>query len=113
MNEKLSETRCTPTGSHHRPLTETEIGEMMAQVPDWALMEEDGKKQLRRTFGFRDFVTALGFANRVGEIAETEGHHPAITLTWGRATVSWYTHMIGGLHKNDFIMAAKTDQLRA
>jgi 4a-hydroxytetrahydrobiopterin dehydratase len=68
-------------------------------------------KRLERTFRFRDFAAALGFTNRVGEIAEAEGHHPIITLSWGRVTVTWYTHDINGLHDNDFIMAAKTDEL--
>jgi 4a-hydroxytetrahydrobiopterin dehydratase len=86
---------------------------MMAQVPDWAVLEEDGVKRLQRTFRFRNFVAALDFTNRVGGIAEEEGHHPVITLTWGRATVTWYTHKINGLHDNDFIMAAKTDELLA
>ena len=85
----------------------------MCQVPEWELVEEDGVKRLQRTFKFRDFVAALDFTNRVGEIAEEEGHHPVITLTWGGATVTWYTHKISGLHENDFIMAAKTDKLRA
>lgn len=113
MTQKLSDMRCTPTRSHDRQLTETEIAEMLGQLPDWTLAEEEGERKLRRTFKFPNFVSALEFANQVGEIAEEEGHHPVITLTWGRATVTWYTHMIHGLHKNDFIMAAKTDQLRA
>jgi 4a-hydroxytetrahydrobiopterin dehydratase len=94
-------------------MTDTDIEEMMAQVPDWELVDRGGVRRLERTFKFRDFLGALRFTNRVGEIAEQEGHHPIITLTWGRATVAWYTHKIGGLHDNDFIMAAKTDQLHA
>jgi 4a-hydroxytetrahydrobiopterin dehydratase len=94
-------------------MTDTDIEEMMAQVPDWELVDRGGVRRLERTFKFRDFLGALQFTNRVGEIAEQEGHHPIITLTWGRATVAWYTHKIGGLHDNDFIMAAKTDQLHA
>jgi 4a-hydroxytetrahydrobiopterin dehydratase len=82
----------------------------LPRVPDWDLVEEDGVNKLRRTFKFSNFVEALEFTNAVGEAAEAEGHHPIITLTWGKATVTWYTHKIKGLHENDFIMAAKTDE---
>ena len=67
--------------------------------------------QLRREFTFRNFKEALAFTNRLGELAEAEFHHPAILTEWGKVTVSWWTHKIGGLHRNDFIMAARTDQL--
>ena len=66
---------------------------------------------LTRQFKFKNFVQALAFANRVGDLAEQQDHHPAILVEWGRVTVSWWTHVIGGLHQNDFISAAKTDQL--
>jgi len=75
------------------------------------VVEKDGIKRLERSFDFEDFVGALAFTNNVGELAEREGHHPDILTEWGRVTVSWWTHKIGGLHKNDFIMAAKTDAL--
>jgi 4a-hydroxytetrahydrobiopterin dehydratase len=113
MDEQLSQMKCSACRGDEPPLTDTEIEGMMAHVPDWELVEEDGVKRLERTFRFRNFVVALDFANQVGEIAEEEGHHPVIRLTWGRATVSWYTHEITGLRANDFIMAAKTDELRA
>ena len=83
------------------------------QVPEWDLVEIDGVKRLRRVFTFDDFPQALAFTNAVGRIAEEEGHHPALLTEWGRTTVSWWTHKIRGLHRNDFIMAAKTDELRA
>jgi 4a-hydroxytetrahydrobiopterin dehydratase len=73
----------------------------------------DGIPRLERQYRFRSFVDALAFTNRVGEIAEAEGHHPAILTEWGRVTVSWWTHKIRGLHRNDFVMAAKTDRLAA
>jgi 4a-hydroxytetrahydrobiopterin dehydratase len=66
-------------------------------------------KRLERSFKFPDFARALAFTNRVGALAEAEGHHPSILLQWGRVTVTWYTHKIKGLHRNDFIMAARTD----
>lgn len=87
------------------------VEEMISQLPNWDLVEEDGIKKLRRTFDFSNFAEALDFTNQVGEIAEAEGHHPIITLTWGRATVTWYTHKVKGLQENDFTMAAKTNEL--
>jgi 4a-hydroxytetrahydrobiopterin dehydratase len=111
MDEKLARMKCSACRGDEPPLTEGEIEKMSPQVPDWDVVEEDGVKKLRRTFGFSNFAQALDFTNRVGETAEEEGHHPIITLTWGRVTVTWYTHKIDGLHENDFIMAAKTDEL--
>ena len=83
------------------------------QVPDWKVTEEEGIKRLERVFKFRDFRQALSFTNSVGESAEADGHHPAILTEWGKVTVSWWTHKIRGLHRNDFVMAAKTDRLYA
>ncbi len=92
-------------------LTDAEIAELQPQVPEWQVGERDGVKRLERVFKFRDFAQALAFANKVGEIAEGEGHHPVIITEWGKVTVTWWTHKIKGLHRNDFIMAAKTNQL--
>jgi len=92
-------------------LTDEEIAAYSDQVPDWDVVEVDGVKRLRRAFDFPDFATALRFTDRVGAAAEEEGHHPALLTEWGRTTVSWWTHKIGGLHRNDLIMAAKTDDL--
>jgi 4a-hydroxytetrahydrobiopterin dehydratase len=92
---------------------EEEIPALRQEIPDWELIEQDGIPRLRRVFRFDDFAGALAFTNRVGELAESEGHHPAILTEWGRVTVSWWTHKIRGLHRNDFIMAAKTDRLAA
>ena len=68
-----------------------------------------GILQLERVFTFSDFAQALAFTNKVGALAEEAGHHPAILTEWGKVTVTWWTHKIGGLHRNDFIMAARTD----
>ncbi len=108
---KLAQMKCTACRGDDPPLTEEAIEAHRPQVPEWDLVEESGVKKLRRTFKFHNFVEALDFTNAVGEEAEEEGHHPIITLTWGRVTVTWYTHKIKGLHENDFIMAAKTDVL--
>lgn len=78
-------------------------------VPDWTLVETDGVPRLRRSFRFRRYGQALAFTQRIGELAEAEDHHPAILTEAREVTVSWWTHAIGGLHRNDFIMAAKTD----
>jgi 4a-hydroxytetrahydrobiopterin dehydratase len=87
------------------------MAELHPQVPDWQIVERDQIKRLERAFKFKNFVEALQFTNRVGELAEEEGHHPALMTEWGRVTVTWWTHKIKGLHRNDFIMAAKTDGL--
>ncbi len=86
---------------------------LLQQVPGWALAQHDEVPRLVRVYPFANFADALAFANRVGELAEAEGHHPALLVEWGRVTVSWWTHKIRGLHRNDFIMAARTDALAA
>ena len=92
-------------------MTDAEIAELQPQVSDWELVELDGIRRLRRVFPCDDFAQALAFTGAVGELAESEGHHPALLTEWGRTTVTWWTHKIRGLHRNDFIMAAKTDEL--
>ena len=94
-------------------MTDAEVAELLPQVPDWELVEVDGIRRLTRIFPADDFAQALEFTNAVGELAEAEGHHPALLTEWGRTTVTWWTHKIRGLHRNDFIMAAKTDELSA
>jgi len=88
-----------------------EIETLRAQIPDWLVVEREEIKRLERTFLFRDFVEALFFTNQVGDLAEDEGHHPALLTEWGSVTVTWWTHKIRGLHRNDFIAAAKTDRI--
>jgi 4a-hydroxytetrahydrobiopterin dehydratase len=87
------------------------VAELRREVPAWAVVEREGVPRLERTFSFRNFAEALRFTNRVGELAEEEGHHPALLTEWGKVTVAWWTHKIRGLHRNDFVMAAKTDRL--
>ena len=107
----LSEMRCTACRGDEPTLTDAEIAELSPQVPEWQVVQREGIKRLERVFGFRNFAQALAFTNRVGEQAEKEGHHPALLTEWGKVTVTWWTHKIGGLHQNDFIMAARTDEL--
>ncbi len=92
-------------------LTDQEITEFLFQIPEWQVKAVDGEQRLERVFRFKSFAQALQFTNKIGGIAEEEDHHPLIVLEYGRVTVDWWTHKIGGLHKNDFIMAARTDQL--
>lgn len=92
-------------------VSEEELRQLMPKIPDWEVIVVDNIMRLKREFNFKDFVSAMEFSNRVGEIAEAAGHHPAILTEWGKVTVSWWTHKIKGLHKNDLIMAARTDEL--
>ncbi len=109
--ETLTEMRCVVCRRGAPSVTDAEIAGFQPQVADWELVELDGIKRLRRAFSFDDFAQALEFTNKVGELAEGEGHHPAVMTEWGKTTVTWWTHKTGGLHRNDFVMAAKTDVL--
>lgn len=108
---ELTQMKCVPCRGGEPTLIEPEIAELKPKVPDWSVVQRDGIKRLERVFKFKNFAEALAFTNKVGEIAEAEGHHPAILTEWGRVAVTWWTHKIKGLHRNDFIMAAKTDRL--
>ena len=108
MTELLQE-KCVPcTGSLPQATTE-EIDRYRTQIPDWNVVSENGELHLQRVYRFPDFLSAIAFTNSIADIAETEGHHPALLTEWGQVTVTWWTHAIKGLHHNDFIMAAKTD----
>jgi 4a-hydroxytetrahydrobiopterin dehydratase len=107
----LTNEKCIACRRDAPQVTEAEIGELRPQIPDWALVEREGIQRLERVFRFTNFADALSFTNRVGALAEEEGHHPAILTEWGRVTVTLWTHKIRGLHRNDFIMAAKLDSL--
>jgi len=109
--ETLTQMKCVACREGEPTVTDAEIAEFQPQVSDWEMSEADGIKRLRRVFSFDDFAQALEFTNKVGELAEDEGHHPALLTEWGRTTVIWWTHKIRGIHRNDFIMAAKTDVL--
>ncbi|WP_160154115.1 4a-hydroxytetrahydrobiopterin dehydratase [Microbulbifer sp. ALW1] len=91
-------------------VSDEELAALIREIPDWTPEVRDGVMQLERVFKFRNFKQALAFTNRVGEIAEEVGHHPALLTEWGKVTVTWWSHEAGGLHKNDFIMAARTDK---
>ena len=109
--ETLRQMKCVGCRKGAPTLTDAEIAELHPQVSEWDVVELDGIKRLSRVFPGNDFAEALEFTNRVGELAEQEGHHPALLTEWGRTTITWWTHKIKGLHRNDFIMAAKSDEL--
>ena len=103
--------KCVACRRDSPSVTANEIAQLKPEVSDWELLDDAGIPKLDRTFRFGDFVSALAFTNAIGNLAESEGHHPKLTTEWGRVQVTWWTHKIRNLHRNDFIMAAKTDQL--
>jgi 4a-hydroxytetrahydrobiopterin dehydratase len=107
----LSVERCVACRADAPRLTDSEIAALRPEVPEWTVVEREGIPRLERTFRLRDFAAALALTDRIGAVAEAEGHHPALLTEWGRVTVGWWSHKIRGLHRNDFVMAAKTDQL--
>lgn len=108
----LASSKCEACRADSPRVTDDEREAYRRDVPDWSIVEREGIERLERSFTFPDFRQALAFTQRVGEVAEEEGHHPAILTEWGRVTVTWWTHKIRGLHRNDFIMAARTDRIR-
>ncbi|ESA34802.1 pterin-4-alpha-carbinolamine dehydratase [Leptolyngbya sp. Heron Island J] len=109
MSNLLTSQICIPCSGKVPPASDAEVAELKPQIPDWDIIPVDGVQQLQRVYNFSNFKTALEFTNKVGEIAEAEQHHPALLTEWGKVTVTWWTHALNGLHRNDFIMAAKTD----
>ena len=100
---------CVPCRGGIPPLDEAKAREYAAATPDWTL-EEKGTR-LHRRFEFRDFKAAMEFVNRLADVAEREGHHPDICIHWNKVELTLWTHKIGGLHENDFILASKIDRL--
>jgi 4a-hydroxytetrahydrobiopterin dehydratase len=107
MSDLASKT-CVPCKGGVPPLAGAELAQLVKEVPDWQVV--DGH-HLTRSFKFPNFLQALAFVNKVGEIAEGQGHHPDILLTWGKAEITTWTHKINGLTESDFILAAKIDRL--
>lgn len=107
----LKQQSCEACNVNAPRVSEAELAELMAQIPAWTPVSRDGVLQLERQFKFKNFKLAWAFAGRVAELAEAEFHHPTIIAEWGKVTIVWWTHAIQGLHKNDFIMAARTDAL--
>ena len=107
----LTNEKCTACRRDSPRVTEEEMSVLKPLVPEWKLVEREGIQRLERVFPLANFAEALAFTNRVGAVAEEEGHHPAILTEWGRVTVTLWTHKIRALHRNDFIMASKLDSL--
>lgn len=107
----LADRRCVPCEGGVAPLTAERVAPLLAQLDGWRLEEADGHQQLVKSFRTRDFIGAVEFVNRLTPIAEAEGHHPDLLVTWGRVRVQLWTHVAGGLTENDFVLAAKLDQV--
>ncbi len=105
---QLARKKCLPCRGGTPPLPREQIEILHAQLPQWEVILGH---HLRRVFRFPDFQTALDFVNRIGDVAEAEGHHPNLSLAWGRVEVEVWTHKIDGLSESDFILAAKIDEL--
>lgn len=109
----LATRSCEPCRGDSPAVPEAEWPELLADLPGWQVIVEDGIPMLSKRFRLKNFVAALDLANRVGALAEAEDHHPRLVLEYGSLEVSWWTHTIGGLHSNDFILAARTEQAAA
>jgi len=103
--------KCEACRADAPKVTDDELIEFIKEIPDWQPVTEESVLKLRRVFEFDDYHQAVKFSNHVAILAEQEDHHPAILLEWGKVQVTWWTHKILGLHRNDFIAAAKTDSL--
>ena len=107
----LVKQKCEACRADAPRVTDDELPDLLKQIPDWQPITTESVLKLNKVFNFNNYEEAISFTNKIAELAEEEDHHPAILLEWGRVEVTWWTHKIGGLHKNDFIAAAKTDQL--
>lgn len=110
METPLASRECAPTRKDSQPLTDEEIQVLLAQLPDWNLIRDGDVEKLHRSYDLKNFRQALTLAERVGALAEEADHHPMLVVEWGKLGVTWWTHVIGGLFINDFIMAARTDE---
>lgn len=107
----LAAGQCVACRGGEPALTGAEIQDLLQHVHQWEVKEVNEVKRLEKSFKFKNFVQALAFTNKIGAIAEEQGHHPLLITEWGRVTVQWWTHVVKGLHRNDFIMAAKSDEI--
>jgi len=110
---ELKNQSCVPCRGGVPTLGSEDIEMQRTSVPKWSIIEEEGTRKLRRRFKLKNFKQALKFTVKVGHEAEEQDHHPTVLTEWGAVTVTWWTHKIGGLHHNDFIMAARTDEVFA
>jgi len=110
MGTDLTKKHCVPCEGGIPPMSDEEEDRYIKEVPSWTLVRE-GTHKIKKQFKFKNFKEAMGFINRVADLAESEGHHPNIYIFYNRVQLELYTHAIGGLFENDFIMAAKIDEL--
>jgi len=108
---ELSIQECEACNADAPKVSDEELASLMKMIPNWSPIVVDNVMQLQRVYKFKNFKQALAFTNQVGALAEKEFHHPGILTEWGKVTVTYWTHAINGLHKNDFICAAKTEDL--
>ena len=108
---RLSLQKCQSCLADTPKIDELEVASLIRDIPQWAVEVRNNVMQLERIFTFKNFKQALAFTNKIADMAEQQGHHPALLTEWGKVTVTWWSHNIEGLHKNDFICAAKTDNL--
>lgn len=106
MLEELLQGECTPADS---PITAKEMEELRHDLPAWECIVDNGATHLRHEYKFANYDEVILFVNKVAELAQAEEHHPRMTVEWKKVMVEWWTHALNGLHRNDFIMAAKTD----
>jgi 4a-hydroxytetrahydrobiopterin dehydratase len=111
MQMALTSEHCVACHKDAPPVPADERPELAKQIPDWELIEVKGEPRLRRTYSFKDYESSLAFTQKIGELAMAEDHHPSILTTWGKVTVTWWTHAIHNLHRNDYIMAARSDEI--
>lgn len=110
MKTQLTSQRCVPCQGGEPPLADGEVAKFLQQVSGWSVSSVDGHPSLGKTFHFANFVESVDFVLRIRDVAEAEGHHPDLAIHWNTVRVENWTHAIGGLHENDFILAAKIDQ---
>ena len=107
----LARERCVACRQDSPQVSGEEAQGLLKQIPDWKIVEHDGMKQLERAYRLKGFAPPTALAGKIAERADLADHHPKLTIEWGKLTVNWWTHAIKGLHRNDFIMAAQSDEL--
>lgn len=111
MSIDLAGERCEACHKDSPRVPDEDEQSLLKEIPDWELIEVDGVKRLRRVIRVKGWRPAVDLTTRIADLAEESGHHPMLVTEWGRVTVQWWTHAIGGLHRNDFVMAAQVDNL--
>jgi 4a-hydroxytetrahydrobiopterin dehydratase len=113
MAAPLADRHCVACKPGTPTLPRQEVESLLAQLQDWAVVEREGHLQLTKTYRFKAFMPGVALVNAIADIAEAEGHHPDLHLSYGSLRVDLWTHVAGGLTENDFVLAAKIDQIPA